>query len=300
MLTEMAEKSNLADHYIVQLEKPLKSFHSHHWFHMSEFYLPQSLSKNSAIKYPSRNKAIIIPPTSRFLTQLTKASFFFLILSLPFKALKQILLVDPKFISLCEFTFDYCLNMDTAQPHVWIYNPLLEESHQFRFIARPLFPVTSSLNLHTTGTDNSSMLSYKRLSKLYFNSKDITYATGRYPQSVHTWFNDTAHSDIIRERILSYCHHTSFKRLMESQPNIIKLWNITTAAIPMKHSIESASHTLTMDTHPTMYRLVIYQRDRSRRILHLQLVISQILTELSESHYHSTTALVLSVYNIRY
>jgi hypothetical protein len=80
---------------LIILSKPWRYFSSSHWFHISEYYLPHHAALMATGRITTNATVIIVAPTDRFVSELTAMSFFLLTLSFSNGAPRYVEVVHP-------------------------------------------------------------------------------------------------------------------------------------------------------------------------------------------------------------
>lgn len=275
---------------LFQLETPINRFHSHHWFHICEYYLTQPLSSQRFQFIGNNHNYIIIPPTSKFFIQLTKTAFFFLLLSLPIQSYNKalnVIVIDPTYVtrkSINTTSSTYYINLSAdLRASLWIYN------------SNNLFGVFRKVN---NVLYSDYVTSY---------SPDAITIPGRLPVPATDWFRFHNESDVIRDRIVYYCTparailssptssshstietwrsehsqqqiHTSFNRSSRSSKDRFISTKQLEKASPS--TLKDGSSTTPMNATRTL-KLVVYQRDSNRRIFDLHTYLHDLFIEVS-------------------
>ena len=284
---------------LFQLETPINRFHSHHWFHICEYYLAQPLSSQRLQFIGNNHSYVIIPPTSKFFLQLTKTAFFFLLLSLPIQSYDKsinVLVIDPIYVtrkSNNTTSSSYCINLsDNFKANLWIYNAR-NQYEMFHRVNNVLYSdyITS------------------------YSSEAITIP-GRLPVPTTDWFRFSNESHIIRDRIVNYCPliHTASPSPASSSHSTVETWRSehSQKQISISFSRSSSSSSSSKDklnstkqhsnektsilNHGSFatpmnatrtLKLVVYQRDSNRRISDLHAYLLDSFIQLSSIRHSS-------------
>ena len=276
----------------IQLEKSVRNFHSHHWFHIAEFFLYKPLSQ--PILNGNNKTVIILPPSSNFLNQLTPMSIFFLLVSLPVLNLNRVIILNPKSITKSVSTsnnisyhnnqnyFNYFLTdskqYSQYQHYFWMNKPISKKNNtSYPNKVLQLSPSSSSSTSEYSLSHNSIISIPKS-----FTSTDIQYHFGKYPQDTRNWLNSSSESDIIRNRISYLCKDYNKSLILENKN--IKYWtfknNVLTRFNPIDSLVSGTSNKNITDTK-RLLKLVVYQRDINRHFHHLRNNLQHIFEQLS-------------------
>jgi hypothetical protein len=261
------DRNYISDAIIIELEKPLKPFHSHHWFHIGEYYLAKPSRRELNV-----NNVVIIPPTRNFYSQITKVSGFFLLLSLPVYNLSRLVIVDPLFVpyklldksgmikNYSEYSvFEHGTHLSIDDIHsLWTYNKNYPEELQFQIIK------------------NKSQYQFY-INKSIIQAADVSLSFGHYPHHSTDWFSN--HDDVdrntVRRKIISFCQSTHFNRLLLERTTRIQFYHFNDIITEGSDSSWNQK-----DPNKTICKMVIYQRDVNRRFVHLETIIKNIFRSL--------------------
>ena len=286
------------ENLFVQLEKSIRKFHSHHWFHIAEFFLYKPLLQPIL---NGRNKtAIILPPSSNFFNQLTPMSIFFLLVSLPIQNLNQAAILNPKSLTKSvsisnnipynnnQNNFTYSLTdskqHNQYQYYIWTNQPplLIKNDTNHPNLYNKILQLQSS---SSSSIEHSLFHHSISILPTSFTSTDINYHFGKYPQDTQNWLNSSKESDVIRNRISYLCKDYNQSLIFDNK--YIKYWtfknNVLTRFFPSSNIIDSTHYSNSNNNKvPNKpLRLAVYQRDINRHFHHLRHNLQLLFEQLS-------------------
>lgn len=242
----LAPDKNEIRNVVVQLESSDRRFHSHHWFHIAEHYLAHPSRRNLT----SAQVLYMIPPSASFYSQLTRTSVFFLLLSLPFENIHRAVVVDSsRHVQSCPPSSVHLQSYQSPLQYFSLAQSTFLEAYVNTSRSLASIPQVDTQCVYFHPTTNL-------LSSDMRDSSNFYIASGKHAYPSSDWFPDANDATLIRRRILRFCDSSSGSGTY-----------IGTSSI--------------FDSDQPLLKLVIYQRDRNRRLLDVDGFIARILGEAS-------------------
>jgi hypothetical protein len=269
--------ANIPNLFLILIEKPLRSFHSHHWFHIGEHYLFDLKKPKISLIEPVT--IFLLAPSGRFIQQLTKVASFFLLLSLPIQFptnrnySMNVFLIDPTVIQKGMLKLppigsarklgnpkliSFALN-----PYYLLYNSSASYNQQYQH----MFDQKSS------GEAVRSLLSRLNLDRstaypnICFDESSFHYSIGKFPGETSNWFRDQNETMLVRTRINQYCNQIPLEEVIKN----IESWSLS----------HTSMISLISNEIMPLFKLVVYQRDTNRKFVELESILTRIFNKMN-------------------
>jgi hypothetical protein len=184
---------------VIGVENPVRSFHTHHWFHMAEFYTSQHERFSDMAHYTS---AVVLAPSRDFMNQLNAMSFFLLCLAFHRTNLTSIHIFyagtpwsqETRNISISDTSQSLMASLlqGRNEEYTWVFDLRQKLSTRFH---RASLVSTSQSEIPAIDVDpQRSMRPF-----LHFDGQ---------PRESGKWIAEDADADSMRSRIASMCATT--------------------------------------------------------------------------------------------